>query len=130
MSRAHFRSQESAREVFERLRSSRCQEFVGRLGEHRLLCAGLFGDGSGHVALHQQFVRVVGRCFRRSDEGDVLTHRLADDASQQRVVRTPQDDGVDVGVDQWCQVVACDGLELRPGGDACFDEFHEAGACG
>ena len=76
----------------------------------------------------QQPEEILGGLLGRGHQGHPFTHDIGDDAGEQRIVRAPQDEGVDLSALQGREVVTRHLEQLRSGGDPTLDELHEARA--
>ncbi len=114
----------------------RAQEPRRQFGECLGVAGGLEHPGGRRRVMRTQQVRLgehpqhfLGGLFRAGDQRDVVTHRQLDQSRQQRIVRAPQHQRVDLGALQRLQVALGQSEHLPTAGDAALDEVDEARAC-
>ncbi len=81
--------------------------------------------GAQLAGVGEQAEQVLGGLLRGGHEGDPLPHDVADDACEQRVVGAPENERVDVGLQQRREVAASHPQQLVPPGHAVLDELDE-----
>ena len=89
------------------------------------LCSGAAVSVRSRPAGGQSPVDVLGGFLGAGNQRDVLAHDEGDHAGQQRVVGAAEHHGVHPGGNERRQVVAGDGEQFRPGGDAGLHVRHE-----